>query len=73
MKIAIIVGLVVFFAFEYYSAPKVVYIEKEAPKSKTFLVVDTNYVDHTGDYDSCVEYKEYFKDHHDYVVVEQIK
>ena len=74
MKIAIIVGLVVFFAVEYYSTPKVVYIEKEVvPNTKTFLVVDANYVDHEGDYESCVKYQEYFKDHHEYVVVEQVK
>jgi len=76
MKTAALFGILTGFTsvitWEYYNAPKVVYIEKEVvPDTLNFLVVDSNYIDHSGDYKSCVEYKEYFKDHHDYVVVAQ--
>ena len=38
------------------------------PKGK-FLVVDSSYVDHSGDFKSCVEYASSYKEFHDYIVV----
>jgi len=38
------------------------------PEGK-FYVVDSSYVDHIGDFKSCVEYASSYKDFHDYIVV----
>lgn len=38
------------------------------PKGK-FIVVDSSYVDHSGDFKSCVEYANSYKEFHDYIVV----
>ena len=34
-----------------------------------FFVVDSSYVDHSGDFKSCVEYAESYKSFHDYIVI----
>ena len=38
------------------------------PEGKYF-VIDSSYVDHAGDFKSCVEYAESYKDFHDYIVI----
>jgi len=38
------------------------------PKGQ-FYVVDSSYVDHSGDFKSCVEYAASYKKFHDYIVV----
>jgi hypothetical protein len=38
------------------------------PKGK-FIVVDSSYVDHSGDFKSCVEYASSYKEFHNYIVV----
>tara|TARA_B100000497_G_scaffold14246_1_gene16423 strand:- start:2575 stop:3006 length:432 start_codon:yes stop_codon:yes gene_type:complete len=34
-----------------------------------YFVIDSSYVDHTGDFKSCVEYAESYKSFHDYIVI----
>lgn len=38
------------------------------PEGKYF-VIDSSYVDHSGDFKSCVEYAESYKSFHDYIVI----
>ena len=38
------------------------------PEGK-FFVIDSSYVDHAGDFKSCVEYAESYKNFHDYIVI----
>ncbi len=47
----------------------------EVPKVKeeTFFVIDASYIDHTGNYKDCVEYADSYKDHHEYVVVKELR
>ena len=47
----------------------------EVPKveEETFFVIDASYIDHTGKYEDCVEYADSYKDHHDYVVVKELR
>ncbi len=47
----------------------------EVPKVKeeTFFVIDASYIDHTGKYEDCVEYADSYKDHHEYVVVKELR
>ncbi len=48
---------------------------KEVPKVKeeTFFVIDASYIDHSGKYEDCVEYADSYKDHHEYVVVKELR
>ena len=34
-----------------------------------FYVVDASYVDHFGDFKSCIDYAHSYKDHHEYIVL----
>ena len=34
-----------------------------------FYVIDSSYVDHVGDFKSCVEYADSYKNFHDYIVI----
>jgi hypothetical protein len=34
-----------------------------------FYVVDASYVDHHGDFKSCIDYAHSYKDHHEYIVL----
>lgn len=34
-----------------------------------YYVVDSSYVDHSGDFKSCIEYADSYKEFHDYIVV----
>jgi len=54
--------------YEYIDLP--VYIEVEK-KPHSYLVIDSSYIDHEGDYESCKAYKDSYKNHHDYIVVAQ--
>jgi hypothetical protein len=47
----------------------------EVPKvpEETFFVIDASYIDHTGNYKDCVEYADSYKDHHEYVVVKELR
>ncbi len=47
----------------------------EVPKveEETFFVIDASYIDHTGKYEDCVEYADSYKDHHEYVVVKELR
>ena len=47
----------------------------EVPKVKeeTFFVIDASYIDHSGKYEDCVEYADSYKDHHEYVVVKELR
>lgn len=38
-------------------------------KPETYYVIDASFIDHSGSYEECVEYADYYKDNHDYVVV----
>jgi hypothetical protein len=38
------------------------------PEGKYF-VIDSSYVDHAGDFKSCVEYANSYKNFHDYIVI----
>jgi len=40
---------------------------------ETFFVIDASYIDHTGNYKDCVEYADSYKDHHEYVVVKELR
>ena len=34
-----------------------------------FCVIDVAYIDHSGDFKSCIDYANSYKDHHEYVVL----
>jgi len=34
-----------------------------------FYVIDASYIDHHGDFKSCIDYAHSYKDHHEYIVV----
>lgn len=37
--------------------------------SGKFYVIDASYIDHHGDFKSCIDYAHSYKDHHEYIVV----
>ena len=43
--------------------------EKYPMPKGPYYVVDSSYVDHSGDFKSCVEYADSYKQFHDYIVV----
>ena len=43
--------------------------EKYPAPNGPYYVVDSSYVDHAGDFKSCVEYADSYKKFHDYIVV----
>lgn len=43
----------------------------EEKKAETYYVIDASFIDHSGNYEECVKYADYYKDNHDYVVVSQ--
>ena len=43
--------------------------EKYPLPSGKFYVIDASYIDHHGDFKSCIDYAHSYKDHHEYIVV----
>jgi len=43
--------------------------EKYPTPNGPYYVVDSSYVDHSGDFKSCIEYANSYKQFHDYIVV----
>lgn len=44
-------------------------VSKREEKKETYYVIDASFIDHSGSYEECVEYADYYNDNHDYVVV----
>lgn len=43
----------------------------EEKTAEIYYVIDASFIDHSGNYEECVKYADYYKDHHEYVVVSQ--
>jgi len=43
--------------------------EKYPLPNGSFFVIDASYIDHSGDFKSCIDYAYSYKDNHEYIVV----
>ena len=71
MKRLFIFAVVVIVCMQFNVSSNTTEVNK--PPEATFFVIDASYIDHTGNYKDCVEYADSYKDHHDYVVVKELR
>jgi len=71
MKRLLIVAVVVIACMQFNVSSNTTEVNK-IPE-ETFFVIDASYIDHSGKYEDCVEYADSYKDHHDYVVVKELR
>ncbi len=43
--------------------------EKYPLPNGSFFVIDASYIDHSGDFKSCINYAHSYKDNHEYIIV----
>jgi len=71
MKRLLIVVAVVIVYMQFNVSSNTTEVPKE--KEETFFVIDASYIDHSGNFKDCVEYADSYKDHHEYVVVKELR
>ena len=71
MKRLFIFAVVVIICMQFNVSSNTTEVNKEP--EETFFVIDASYIDHTGNYKDCVEYADSYKDHHEYVVVKELR
>lgn len=71
MKRLLIVVAVVIVCMQFNVSSNTTEVPKE--KEETFFVIDASYIDHSGNFKDCVEYADSYKDHHEYVVVKELR
>ena len=71
MKRLLIVAVVIIVCMQFNVSSNTTEVPKE--KEETFFVIDASYIDHSGNFKDCVEYADSYIDHHEYVVVKELR